>query len=110
MAIQILANHAHVFPAAMNPGATIDRLIRMLDVCGIAEAICFAPFPEQVEAAKFDVNHNVWLARELKARDRLYGFGTIDLRRTDVKDQAKQVVDLGFRGVKLHPNTQKFDV
>ncbi|MEO6436248.1 MAG: amidohydrolase family protein [Tepidisphaeraceae bacterium] len=108
MSISILANHAHVFPAAINPSATIERLLRLLDACAIDQAICFAPFAEQADASGID--RNTWLADELKHHDRLFGFGTIDLRRSDVTDQVKQVKDLGLRGLKLHPNTQKFDV
>jgi predicted TIM-barrel fold metal-dependent hydrolase len=108
MANPILANHAHVFPADVNPDATIDRLLQLLDACGIAQAICFSPFATQVQG--YPVPPNRWLARELRGRDRLYGFGTIDLRRADIKDQVREVADLGFRGIKLHPNTQKFDI
>ncbi|HYO09468.1 MAG TPA: amidohydrolase family protein [Tepidisphaeraceae bacterium] len=107
MSISILANHAHVFPESVNAGATIDRLLHLLDACGIAQAVCFAPFAIQMEQAE----PNEWLARELAPRQqRLYGFGTIDLRRADVADQVRRARDLGFRGLKLHPNTQRFDI
>src|SRR5262245_32693460 len=45
----VFANHAHVFPASMNPAGTIDRLLQLLDACQIAQAICFAPFPHQCD-------------------------------------------------------------
>jgi len=108
MSISILANHAHVFPADVNPDATIDRLMKLLDDCGIAEAVCFAPFAQQLDGRGIDANE--WLAREVKSRDRLHGFGTIDLRRDDVKDQVRRAKELGLKGLKLHPNTQRFDV
>ena len=107
MSFPILANHAHVFPREVNADGTIDRLLKLLDSCDISQAVCFAPFAHQVEGRE---EPNGWLARELKSRDRLFGFGTIDFRRDDVTDQVKRVADLGFRGLKLHPNTQKFDV
>ncbi|MEA2735750.1 MAG: uncharacterized protein QOE14_2201 [Humisphaera sp.] len=111
MSISILANHAHVFPEAVNPNATIDRLLRLLDACGIDQAICFAPFGQQMDGFDVGLRHNAWLARELKGHgDRLYGFGTIDFRRDDVRDQVREVAGLGFRGLKLHPNTQRFDI
>ena len=110
MSISILANHAHVFPEAVNPGGTIDRLLRLLDACAIDQAVCFAPFGTQMDGQGADPND--WLAQELKSRggDRLYGFGTVDFRRDDVKDQVRAAAERGFRGLKLHPNTQKFDV
>jgi predicted TIM-barrel fold metal-dependent hydrolase len=108
MGIDILAHHAHVFPPDVNPGGTIDRLLTMLDACEIAQAVCFAPFAHQMDGKP--LQPNAWLANELKNHDRLYGFGTIDFRRDNLKDQVKEAADLGFRGLKLHPNIQQFDV
>ena len=112
MSIQVFANHAHVFPESINPDGTIDRLLRMLDTCGIAEAVCFAPFAYQL--AGTGMHHNQWLARELPRRPRLTGFGTVDLRhdvdRRPICDQVRQIKDLGFRGIKMHPNAQEFDI
>ena len=112
MAIPILANHAHVFPARLNADGTVDRLLRLMDVCGIAQAVCFAPFPHQVEGTDILPNH--WLAEEIAQNDRLYGFGTLDLHRAHVResieDQVKRIADLGLRGIKMHPNAQQFDI
>ena len=112
MSITILANHAHVFPARLNADGTVDRLLRLMDVCGIAQAVCFAPFPHQFEETDILPNH--WLAEEIAQNDRLYGFGTLDLRRAHVRepieDQVKRIADLGLRGIKMHPNAQQFDV
>jgi predicted TIM-barrel fold metal-dependent hydrolase len=102
--MKIFANHAHVFPPELRPEGTVDRLLSMLDACGIEKAVCFAPFPHEL------TEHNQWLARELKGRDRLVGFGTLDLRRDDLRDQVRRVVDLGLRGLKMHPNVQEFDL
>lgn len=106
--MKILANHAHVFPSSINPNGTIDRLLRMLDACGIESAVCFAPFPYQAKDAA--VQPNKWLADELKRYPRLHGFGTVDFHRDDVRDQIKAAKDLGLRGLKLHPNAQEFDI
>jgi len=103
-----LANHAHVFPAGINADGTIDRLLSHLDACGIAEAVCIAPFSHQAKGPDF--NPNEWLARELSGRDRLYGFGTIDFSRADVKDQVRRIKDLGLKGIKIHPPGQKLEL
>jgi len=112
MSIPVFANHAHVFPESVNPDGTIDRLLRMLDACGIDEAVCFAPFAYQVVGQPF--HHNEWLAKELTRRARLAGFGTVDLRhhvdRRPVRDQVRRIKDLGLRGIKMHPNAQEFDI
>jgi predicted TIM-barrel fold metal-dependent hydrolase len=104
----ILAHHAHVFPQTVNANGTIDRLLRLLDDCGIDQAVCFAPFPHQVGGT--GIEPVAWLATELKNRPRLYGFGTVDIRRHDLRDQVRRIADLGLRGIKLHPNAQEFDL
>jgi predicted TIM-barrel fold metal-dependent hydrolase len=102
--VKIFAHHAHVFPAAMREEGTVDRLLAMLDACGIDGAVCFAPYPHQLE------KQNQWLAKEIQGKPRLAGFGTIDLKRDNIEDQVKQAAGLGFRGLKLHPNAQEWDL
>ncbi len=108
MVTDIFANHAHVFPESINPNGTLDRLTRLMDACGIPKAVCFPPFPHAWDRTDLDPNH--WLAEELRSRDRLVGFGTLDLRLGDPADQVGRVVDLGFRGLKLHPQAQNFAI
>ena len=105
---EVLAHHAHVFPEPVNPNGTIDRLLRLLDACGIAGAVCFAPFAYQV--AGTDIDPVAWLAAAMKGQRRLHGFGTVDMRRADLRDQVRRIADLGLRGIKLHPNAQEFDL
>lgn len=104
----VFAHHAHVFPESVNANGTTDRLLRLMDDCGIDSAVCFAPFATQLEGSGLDPV--AWLAGELKNRERLHGFGTIDVRRPDLRDQVRRVADAGFRGIKLHPNAQEFDL
>lgn len=108
MSMRVLANHAHVFPESINPNGTIPRLLRLMDACGIEQAVCFAPFPHQVQGKGIDPN--AWLAHEIKGSPRLLGFGTIDPTRADVRDHVIECAELGLRGLKLHPNAQRFDI
>src|SRR3712207_1151931 len=101
----VFAHHAHVFPESVNANGTTDRLLRLMDDCAIDAAVCFAPFVSQMKGAGPDPV--TWLARELRGRPRLYGFGTIDFGRRDFRDQVRRVADAGFRGLKLHPNAQE---
>jgi predicted TIM-barrel fold metal-dependent hydrolase len=108
MSLRIFANHAHVFPATINPGGTVDRLLRLMDACQIEQAVCFAPFSNQLKGT--GLQHNEWLASELAGHPRLFGFGTLDLSRNDVKQQVRRISDLGLKGIKMHPNAQEFDI
>jgi uncharacterized protein len=108
MSDRIYAHHAHVFPASINPNGTIDRLLRLMDDCGIEGAVCFAPYAAQIAPAA--LHHNEWLAGELRNRPRLRGFGTIDFAAPDLPSQVRRAKDLGLVGLKLHPNAQEFDL
>ena len=104
----VFAHHAHVGPAGLMPEGTIDRLVQLLDACGIERAVCFAPFPHQWKDT--DGTANQWLARELKTRPRLVGFGTLQPDGKAARQQVREVLDLGFRGLKLHPQAQDFGI
>ncbi|MGH7176968.1 MAG: hypothetical protein ACREJC_06290, partial [Tepidisphaeraceae bacterium] len=108
MGLHIFANHAHVFPESLKPDGTITRLLQLLDACDIERAVAFAPLAHQCDGTNIEPNR--WVASELKNQPRLSGFGTIDLRRTDVREQVKHARELGLLGLKLHPNAQKFDI
>ncbi|HEX8521215.1 MAG TPA: amidohydrolase family protein [Tepidisphaeraceae bacterium] len=103
----IFAHHCHVFPESVNSGGTIPRLLELLDACNIAKAVAFAPFAQQVGG---EMNPNRWLASELKSQPRLVGFGTINFATENLREQVQEIRALGLRGIKLHPNTQKFDI
>jgi len=86
----------------------VDELLRLMDACGIGQAVCFAPFAYNLEGRGIDANQ--WLAGELANRPRLYGFGTIDVSRADIGQQVRAAREMGMRGLKLHPAAQAFDI
>jgi uncharacterized protein len=104
----VIAHHAHVFPESVNATGTTDRLLRLMDACAIDAAVCFAPFAHQLDGTGLDAV--TWLAGALKNQPRLHGFGTVDVRRPDLRDQCRRIADAGFRGIKVHPNAQEFDM
>ncbi|MGA2498919.1 MAG: amidohydrolase family protein [Tepidisphaeraceae bacterium] len=104
----VYANHAHVFPPGLNPDGSVARLLKLMDACGIQGAVCFAPFAHQAKEAGIRPNH--WLADAIRGEPRLRGFGTVDFAAASMRDQVKETRDLGLVGLKLHPNSQEFDV
>lgn len=108
MSHEIFANHAHVFPKDVRPDGTVEALLRTMDDCGIARAVCFATFPSQLGPGNEETNG--WLAGKIRGNDRLVGFGVIDFDRGDLRGQVDRIADLGFRGIKMHPAFQKFVV
>ena len=106
--MEIFANHAHVFPEEVRPEGSFKKLLALMDECEIHEAVAFAPFSEQVKEAGLDAN--LWLAEELHKYPRIYGFGTIDFTKGKIEKQVEEISKLGFRGIKLHPAYQKFNL
>jgi len=105
---EIFAHHAHVGPAQVLPEGTIDRLLQLMEACGIGRAVCFAPFSHQWNDRPG--NPNRWLADQLKTRPNLVGFGTLLPDEKTARQQVREVVELGFKGLKLHPQAQNFEI
>lgn len=106
----ILANHAHVFPEDIKPSGSIENLKRLLDECGIDKCICFAPFQDRfIENNRTDTP-NEWLYKAIKNEPDLYGFGTIDFEADNLRDEVDRIADYGFKGIKMHPPYQEFDI
>jgi hypothetical protein len=97
----MFVNHIHLKPAALRADGTPEAFLRLADALQLDGAVCFAPFSHQMAGP------NLWLARELAAHPALVGYGTLDPTRPP-RDQVAEIVDLGLRGVKLHPAAQRF--
>lgn len=108
MSYEIFAHHAHVFPKAVREDGTVDVLLRTMDACGIAKAVCFATFPSQLPTGSPEPN--AALARRIAGEGRLRGFGVIDFAKGDLRGQVDRIADLGLRGIKLHPAYQHFAI
>jgi predicted TIM-barrel fold metal-dependent hydrolase len=111
MSYRVFANHAHLLPKVLHPDAGAERVLRLMDACGIDQAVGFAPLPHQCDQCDIK-DQNKWLADELRSagRSRLVGFGTIDPRKSNLREQVQHVKDLGLLGLKLHPNAQSFAI
>lgn len=104
---KIYAHHAHVFPERIKPDGTIGTLKAIMDDCGIEKCVCFAPFYEYFQDG---TDANNWLAEAIRHDDALVGFGVIDFTNPDYAGQVKHIVDLGFKGIKIHPAFQKMKI
>jgi len=103
----IFANHAHVFPKEVNEMGSINSLKKVMQKCNINKVVAFAPFPAQIPD-KYDSNK--WLYNKLKKEKNIFGFGIIDFDSDNINEQVEKIVSFGFKGIKLHPAFQKFNV
>lgn len=105
----IFANHAHLYPTQIRPSGDINSLMKFIDNTGIDKVVAFAPFPGRLKEAGMTVNQNDWLSNEIKGNDRIVPFGTVDFEK-DVGDEVERIAQLGFKGIKLHPQAQEFRI
>ncbi len=106
----IFANHAHVFPEEIKPEGTVEKLLALMENCGIDRAVCFAPFADRFCESSVAGEPNGWLAEKIKNIPSLVGFGTIDFDAPDLSGQVERIKELGFAGIKMHPPYQEFRV
>ena len=107
---KIFANHAHVFPKGSKDNAQLENLKELMEKCEIESAVCFAPFNHQTERVGITINQNKWLYDEIKNEKNLIGFGTINFDIGSIQAQVKEIKELGFKGIKIHPAAQEVKV
>ncbi len=120
--MQIFDFHCHIYPdkiaerASMATGrfydthepkckGTVSDLLSVFDAAGIGGALVqsVATTPAQVKSI------NEFIAHEVSAHpDRLVGFGTLHPESEDIEGDINHLLELGLKGVKLHPDIQRF--
>lgn len=114
--------HCHIYPekiAARAVGgtdnfygvhSTADGTVRQLKQMGAEAGIdrfvvqSVATTPKQVRSI------NDFIACEVAADSTLTGLGTLHPDSTDLKGDVQHIIELGLRGVKLHPDIQQFKI
>ena len=107
--MEIFANHAHVFPEDVRPEGSIENLLKLLDECEIARAVCFAPHRQKVIEQGYPEPSD-WLIDAIGDEPRLVGFACINPVEDDAIDRLEHALEIGLRGVKLHPATDAYDI
>jgi uncharacterized protein len=109
----LLPRGADVFDAHTHLGNDIDgmrgdydELMRVLDRYGVSRAFMFCLDEPDREPA-FRAANDRTLAYAERSEGRLIPFVRLDLTQSPV-EEAERCLDLGARGIKLHPRAQKF--
>lgn len=114
--------HAHIYPEKiaeravesvgdfygieMDCQGTAADLLKQGEKCGARGYVVqsVAVTAERVEAI------NDYIAKECQAHGEFFGFGTMHADYKDKIREAERLRSLGLRGVKIHPDTQMFDM
>ncbi len=120
--MEIIDFHAHIYPEKiakkavqsvssfygipMDGDGTVDALLREGKKMGVRRFLVqsVATVPQQVHSI------NDFIAQQCKAHEELIGFGTLHPAMEDPFAEIERMKKLGLQGVKLHPDTQQFDL
>ena len=108
-----LPEDAYLFDAHTHLGHDIDamkgvyeELLQLLDTYGFSRAFVFCMDEHDREPA-FSVPNDRTLEHARRSKSRLVPFVRLDLT-TQPLEEARRCLDLGARGIKLHPRAQAF--
>ncbi len=114
--------HTHIYPAkiahtavdaisqfysiAMSGQGTSEHLLQEGGKIGVSRYVVHsvATTPAQV------VSINDFIARETQAHPEFVGFATLHPGFEDMASEVDRAIDLGLRGIKVHPDFQEFNI
>lgn len=115
--------HTHVYPAAVAAKAaksiqdfyeldgggmngTVELLLKQGDAAGISQ---FVILPVGLKPDR--VRHiNDFILAQLANQPRFIGFGTVHAAMENIGDEADYILSSGLHGIKMHPDSQLFDI
>lgn len=115
--------HSHVYPDAIAPKAaqsirdfyklgedtmdgTVEVLLKQGDMAGI-EKFVILPVAMRPDRTR---HINDFILEQLEHQPRFYGFGTVHAAMENIIDEVQYIMDNGLRGIKMHPDSQLFDI
>jgi predicted TIM-barrel fold metal-dependent hydrolase len=104
----IVDAHTHLGNDIDGMAGHLDELIAVLDRYGVSRANVFC-LDEPDRAPAFRAGNDRTLAFAEEAKGRLIPYVRLDLTDSPI-EEAKRCLDLGARGIKLHPRAQKFQL
>jgi predicted TIM-barrel fold metal-dependent hydrolase len=120
--IMVIDFHAHIYPEKiadkaianiwefykipMQMDGTALSLLENGRSGGIDRFVVFSPaaVPEQVQSI------NNFIAEVCRRHPAFVGFGTLHHKMPNPSDEIDRLIDMGLRGIKLHPDMQRFNI
>lgn len=120
--MKIIDFHTHIYPPKiatkavlsvgdfynlkMHGAGTADDLINQGRECGVTGYVIL---PVAVTAQHVESINN-FAAGEVASHPEFYGFGTIHVEYENKIEEAERIASMGLRGIKIHPDTQEFNI
>lgn len=121
--MNIIDIHTHVYPDAIAQKATdsirdfygiggagmngtVDMLLKRGAEAGISRYVILAVAirPEHV------CSINNFIAKQMAEHDCFYAFGTVHAQMEGLTDEVERIMDMGLKGIKMHPDSQIFAI
>ena len=121
--MRIIDFHTHIYPEKIAQKATdsisefygleggglcgtVEQLLQSGEKAGISEFVVLpvAIKPDHVRS----INH--FIVEQVANEPRFYGFGTVHAEQGDLGEEIEYIEGNGLLGVKMHPDTQRFNV
>lgn len=114
--------HTHVYPDAIakkaalsirnyyqlgeNMNGTVDTLMERGKAAGVSSFVILpvAVKPEHIDS----INH--FILEQTQKHDSFIGFGAVHAAMDNIGDSVEKIRAMGFRGIKIHPDCQHFDI
>lgn len=119
---EIFDSHAHIFPDKI-AGAATENIGHFYDLKmrNIGNSINLIESGKKIKVSKYLVfstattpmqvqSINNFIARECAEHSEFIGLGTLHPRSDDMERDFNQILNLGLKGIKLHPDFQEFDI
>ena len=120
--MRIIDIHTHVYPDAIamkaadsirnyyqigrnmdgTPGMLLDRGSQ----AGVSQ---YVVLPVAIKADRVD-SINQFILQQMKEHPEFVGFGAIHAEVPNIGDVAENIGKMGLKGIKIHPDCQKFDI
>ena len=121
--MEIIDIHTHIYPDDIALKATksvrdfyqiggdsMDGTEAMLMERGAAAGISkFVILPVAIRPDRVH-GINDFIVQRLKQNDALVGFGTVHAAMEGMDDEVQRIMDLGLKGIKMHPDSQRFAI
>lgn len=121
--MQIIDIHTHIYPDKIarkatdsvrdfyqiegsNMDGTVEMLLRRGAEAGISR---YVVLPVSNAAGRVR-SINSFILEQVKTHDCFIGFGTVHADMEGLEEEVDWILDQGLRGIKMHPDSQRFDI
>ena len=121
--MKLIDIHTHVYPDAIAQkatdsvrdfygigGAGMDGTVSMLLERGAQAGIDRYVILPVAVSPKRVVHINDFILQQTREHPEFLGFGTLHAEMEEIAQEAQRIMDMGLRGIKMHPDTQSFAI